>query len=416
MRESKHLEFKEKITGSFLKTVSAYANYGTGKIIFGIADDASIKGISDPKQSCLDIENRINDCISPVPEYTLKINEKKSFITLTVYEGIHKPYFYKSKAYRRNDSSTVETDRLELTRLVLEGQDSSYEELPSKSKDLSFNILSNRLKQALNIQIFSEDILVTLELADAKHRINIAGELLADRNDFNGIDMIRFGDSISIILDRETCEGESILNQYDRALAMYRKYYQYEQIKGALREQVIQVPEEAFREAVANALVHRTWDVNANISIGMFPDRIEISSPGGLPKGMTVDEYLRGGISILRNRIIGTVFLRLHMIERFGTGIRRIKETYSGSDKKPLFDICDDSIKITLPVISEQNLLSDDENKILSIIRGRMVASSAIVEATGFGKTKVVYTLNKLVAEGYVRTEGTGRGLKYTAD
>ena len=94
MRESNHLEYKESITNSFLKTVSAYANYGTGEIMFGVTDDGEAKGVEDPKNVCLDIENRINDNINPVPEYTLDVNEKASVVTLTVSEGLHKPYLY----------------------------------------------------------------------------------------------------------------------------------------------------------------------------------------------------------------------------------------------------------------------------------------------------------------------------------
>ena len=98
MRESKSLEYKETITNTFLKTVSAYANFGTGKIVFGISDDGTVKGIDNLKQACLDIENRINDSLDPVPEYTLDINKRTSVITLIVFEGMKKPYLYKSKA------------------------------------------------------------------------------------------------------------------------------------------------------------------------------------------------------------------------------------------------------------------------------------------------------------------------------
>lgn len=85
---------------------------------------------------------------------------------------------------------------------------------------------------------------------------------------------------------------------------------------------------------IANALVHRTWDVNTHINVSMFNDRIEVTSSGGLPKGIMKEEYLMGGISIPRNYIIGNVFLRLRMIERFGTGIRRIKDLYSHNGVK----------------------------------------------------------------------------------
>ena len=82
MRESETLEYKESITNTFLKTVSAYANYGTGKIIFGVADDETVKGIENPEQTCLDIENRIIDNIEPVPEYTLSIDKKNQLLRL----------------------------------------------------------------------------------------------------------------------------------------------------------------------------------------------------------------------------------------------------------------------------------------------------------------------------------------------
>ena len=415
-RETKDLEYKESITGTFLKTVSAFANYGTGVILFGVADDGSIKGIDEPEQACLDIENRINDSIDPVPEYQLSINRKTSVITLRVLEGLHKPYLYKSKAYRRNDSATVASDRLELSRLILEGQNLSFEELPASNQQLSFEILKGRLTAALHIEAFSADTLKTLELYNDETGFNKAGELLADTNDLCGTDIVRFGDSISMILDRAVFEHQSILKQYDLSLEMYRKYYQYEQIKGAFRETVSLIPEEAFREAIANALVHRTWDTNANINVSMFADRIDIVSPGGLPRGISEEEYLRGGISILRNRIIGSVFLRLQMIERFGTGIRRIYESYKDSMIKPGFEVTENSIRISLPVVQTSSELTADENKVFSLLRGKLLSSSVITEATGFGKSKTVIILNKLVKAGYVRVLGSGRGTKYTAD
>lgn len=88
------------------------------------------------------------------------------------------------------------------------------------------------------------------------------------------------------------------------------------------------IPEAAFREAIANALIHRAWDVEARIRVLMFDDRIEIVSPGGLPSGITEDEYLAGKLSVLRNRILANVFYRLGFVEIFRTGITRIKQLY----------------------------------------------------------------------------------------
>lgn len=111
MRETKNLEFKEKLTNTFLKTVSAFANYGSGKIKFGIKDDGSIVGIKNPVEFCLNVENKINDSIKPNPDYNLEIDPKTNVVTLTVKQGINPPYLYKSKAYKRNDSASIEIDR-----------------------------------------------------------------------------------------------------------------------------------------------------------------------------------------------------------------------------------------------------------------------------------------------------------------
>ena len=86
MRKTRTLEFKETITNTFLKTVSAFSNYDGGTILFGVDDDGNIKGLSDPKSTCLDIENRINDNIVPQPGYSLKTDETNKTISLVLNE------------------------------------------------------------------------------------------------------------------------------------------------------------------------------------------------------------------------------------------------------------------------------------------------------------------------------------------
>ena len=133
------LELKETITNTFLKTVSAFSNYDGGIIIFGIDDEGVIKGLPDVKQSCLDIENKINDSISPQPDYTLEIQNNDQTIKLIVKSGLQKPYLYKSKAYKRNDTATIEVDTLEFSRLILDGKNIRFEELPCRDQNLTFD-------------------------------------------------------------------------------------------------------------------------------------------------------------------------------------------------------------------------------------------------------------------------------------
>ncbi len=414
MRENKRLEYKENMeSGTFLKTISAYANYGGGKIIFGIADDGTVKGISKPEEACLNLENKINDSIKPVPEYSIEIGEDSTII-LSVCEGPYKPYLYKGKAYKRYDSATIEVDRLEYGRLILEGQNQSYEELPSSMQELTFDRLEEELKESLGITSLNEDILKTLELYSEKRGFNNAAALLADRNQFPGIDMIRFGSSIDEIMDRATFEHMSVLAQLSSCIEMFQTYYQYEKIEGVERKQIDKIPEKAFREAIANALVHRAWDVRASIKISMFEDRIEISSPGGLPAGIGREEYLNGQISVLRNPILGNVFFRLKYIEKFGTGIMRINRSYSNALEKPSYQIFENSIQVVLPVIASDEELSEKDKKILDIIRDKgTVSRSEIEKLAGTGKDSTIRSLNLLLKKHIIEKTGAGRGVKY---
>ena len=414
MRENKRLEYKENMeSGTFLKTISAYANYGGGKIIFGIADDGTVKGISKPEEACLNLENKINDSIKPVPEYSIEIGEDSTII-LSVCEGPYKPYLYKGKAYKRYDSATIEVDRLEYGRLILEGQNQSYEELPSSMQELTFDRLEEELKESLGITSLNEDILKTLELYSEKRGFNNAAALLADRNQFPGIDMIRFGSSIDEIMDRATFEHMSVLAQLSSCIEMFQTYYQYEKIEGVERKQIDKIPEKAFREAIANALVHRAWDVRASIKISMFEVRIEISSPGGLPAGIGREEYLNGQISVLRNPILGNVFFRLKYIEKFGTGIMRINRSYSNALEKPSYQIFENSIQVVLPVIASDEKLSEKDKKILDIIRDKgTVSRSEIEKLAGTGKDSTIRSLNLLLKKHIIEKTGAGRGVKY---
>ena len=224
MRETRILEFKETITNTFLKTVSAFSNYDGGTILFGVDDDGNVKGFPDVRQACLDIENKINDSISPQPNYILEIQNNDQMIKLTVTSGLQKPYLYKSKAYKRNDTATIEVDTLEFSRLVLDGKNIRFEELPCKNQDLSFEVLQCKLKESIQIETFNQDTLRILNLYDNVNGFNNAAGLLADKNHFPGIDVVKFGENISIIQKRTTVENISILDAYEKALAVFRDY------------------------------------------------------------------------------------------------------------------------------------------------------------------------------------------------
>ena len=146
----------------------------------------------------------------------------------------------------------------------------------------------------------------------------------------------------------------------------------------------------------------------------MFDDRLEIVSPGGLPSGITEEEYLSGKLPVLRNRNLANVFYRLGFVEIFGTGITRIKQLYAESLIKPDFEVSENTIKIVLPVFETNVNLTEDEKVIYKSLSKTMLKPiSEIAPYVPFGKSKTTQLLKVMEKKGVIAVEGKGRGTKY---
>ena len=119
-------------------------------------------------------------------------------------------------------------------------------------------------------------------------------------------------------------------------------------IKKLLRIDVRDYPEIAVREALLNLLVHRDYSFSASALISIYADRIEFVSIGGLMPGIDLEDIMIG-ISVCRNQDLANVFYRLHLIEAYGTGMRKIMKAYEGMEKKPVIETTKNAFKIILP-------------------------------------------------------------------
>lgn len=416
MQEGTNLEFKAKLSKTFLKTVSAYANYGDGEILFGVDDDGNTIGVDDPTTLCLNIENSINDAIKPLPSYSLTAEKRqgKEIVRLKVRKGADTPYYASGKAYKRNHTSTIEVSVRELNRLILKGLNTSFEECSAKDQDLSFNVLGEALSQKLDIDEVDEKVYKTLGLYTSANGFNNAAAVLADTNAFPGVDIVKFGKNINEFLARHTKDHISALTLYGEAIDMFDTYYKYENVSGFEREEEYLVPEVAYREAIANALVHREWDVNGAIRISCHDDRVEISSPGGLPADVSEEDYLAGRLSVLRNPIIADVFAKLGYMERFGTGIPRIKAAYEGTGLSPRFCITENSITVILPSMTCLDNVSDAERLVLEFLAAHGSATRLDIERKlKTNKSKVNRIISELKDKRLIEIEGNGRSTRY---
>jgi len=424
-KENIKLEYKEQFTKSIYKTVSAFANYEGGKVLIGIEDSLNVCGVENMDETLLDIENGINDNIHPSPIYTLtRLNvDKKDVIELNVYKGEYTPYLYKNRAFKRSNTSTIEVNRFEFQKLILEGTNMSFEQLSVKGKNLTFNYLEKKIIEKTSLPRISNEVLITLGLLN--HEYNNAALLISDNNDLGVIDLVAYEtDDVTTIKDRIKLSNMSIVDQFDRCIDFYAKHTNSKSIiEGAYREDIEEIPLVAYREAVANAIVHRDYAIPSNIKVEVFTDRIEITSPGGLVNQLSESDFIEGKISISRNRIITDIFLRLKIIERLGTGIRRIKNNYLKSTRKESFYV-NNHITVILPKISNSVdvdfnssrlvELNDVQIKLFTLISEEGPLSRLLLEEkTGYGKTYINKNLNILLDKKLIMTEGKGKGIKY---
>ncbi len=425
MGEGQRREYKAAYTPTFLKTVCAFANYRGGMILFGIDDNKEVVGIEDTHDLALRIESAINDGITPRPDVSIDVQEisGKQVVILRVSQGEAAPYYYQNRTYKRTSTATVPVDAYELQRLTLRSANRSWDSLDTLEEDLTFRDLEEALIEAVGLDALSDNVMKTLGLL-TQGGYNRAAQLLSDHPHLRhgSVEVAQFGSSISIFLHRESIEGVSLLAQYARSLELFDQFYkEYEEISGFYRVKRIQIPRDAFREALVNALVHRDYQIRASIRIAAYADRIEITSPGGLVDGITEADYLDGKVSCHRNPIIAAVFHRLGLVERFATGIKRIHQAYQYYGQHPLFDVREKNITVVLPVIDyhsvEQGVVPyvvGEPARVLSLFnRGETITRGEVQSLLKISATSAKRLLSTMVEKEILIMEGKGPAVRY---
>lgn len=413
-RESCTVEYKQALTRSYLKTVSAFANYQTGSICFGITDDQERIGLSDPESAVLQIENQINDAIHPHPDFELKIAEDRVVI-LTVKKGFDTPYCYQGKAYKRNDSATVEVTPIEYKNLVLHSMHLTFTEIPSALQDLHFQAFESAFYNRFSWSAAFPDTWLTLGLWSADSGFNNAALLLSDQNSFPGMDVVIYGKEPNSVYQRISLANQSVLTLIEECVSLFEAHYVYESPSGLYRTVKETIPLSGFREVLLNAIVHREWQIPAPVRVDFYPESVTVTSPGGLPDGISQEEFLANRhISLLRNASLGFTFLRLGLIESLGSGIPALMDSYAGSALKPDFLITSNMISISLPVLKEASFQSDDQKTIYNLIKTfGPVSSSELQTRSQISKSTLQRNLKALMEQKLIQKSGRGPAVRY---
>ncbi len=336
---------------SWLKSVSAFANGEGGTLIFGISDDDQIIGLSDVQGDAEKISEEVKSKLDPVPAINLEIEEieRKQLILLHIYPGQESPYYYigdkQRLAFVRIGNESVVADRIQLKSLVLKGSGHTYDSLPScyKFEDMAFSKLRSVHYKRLQ-RSFDDNEFVSWGIVDENGKLTNAGALLADESPvrqsrifctrWNGLDMTNgLGEAIDDV-ELEGC----IIGQLQDAVSFVRNNSHKKWWKeDDYREELPDYPERAVTEAIANAIIHRDYmQMGSEIHIDMYDDRLEIYSPGGMLDGSLVQ--LLNPLTVpskRRNPLLADFFSRLGLMERRGSGMKKIINTYKRFEYLP---------------------------------------------------------------------------------
>lgn len=416
--ETEDIEFKVRYTDEIYKEIIAFANTDGGVLYIGVDNDGNAIGLEDVDDEYTRITNGIRDAI--MPDVTMFVRftiQENRVVRITVSEGSNKPYYLRSKGlkpsgvYVRQGTSSAPASYENIRQMIKESDGDAFEDMRSLEQELTFE--SAKTAFARYGVEFGEEKYRALGIANNNIYTNL-GLLLSDQC-AHTTKIAVFGDAERTVFRDSREFGGSLLKQFEDSvnyLALCNRTSSV--IKGVVRTDTKDYPEEALREALLNALVHRDYGFSGSIIINVNDDRMEFISIGGLLPGLTTDD-IRLGISQPRNKKLAEVFHRLRLIESYGTGIRRIFKLYENCSVQPEIEVSNNAFKIVLPNMNEtaaeqqENHTTEQMRQVLLYIKenGR-ITEDEIGRLLGIKKTRI-YTLTKQMRGlGLIRTEGRG--------
>lgn len=370
--EASHVDYKERLEEkkprSWLKSVSAFANTEGGHLIFGVKNEPrEVVGLENPQDVVSRLTELIKVRIDPTPRYRVREVEieGKSCVDLEVQDGPAYPYYYafdgSHTAYVRHGDQSEEATSRELNELILQGMNQTFDALPSSYRvgDVSFTLLAATFKNLKKEDFDLEKDLPSAGLVTDDGQITNGGLLLCDQGVLkqSRIFCTRWkgnykGSIEEDALDDKEFQGASLITLLQNAEDFVRNNSKNPwSIRGMTREERSDYPYKAVREVLVNALIHRNYQIlGSEIHVEVFDDRLEITSPGGMMNGRRVQDMdIRHIPSMRRNQVISDVFSRLGFMERRGSGIDRILNSYVEVAQKPTFYSDSDFFIVTLP-------------------------------------------------------------------
>lgn len=434
--EGYNVEYKQTFPSKLSELATelcAFANANGGVLLVGINDKQQIVGITLDNVQRSRVQTVIN-LIDPALHIQVaehKINGKV-ILCFECPVGEQKPYTVSGSIYVRNGPNSERVTSIEQIRKFFQHSDSIFFDTapcPSFNYPESFdsNFFNEFIKKSgVTVNISENSLLENMRLIATNKQLTNAAVLFFAKNVQNYIDhatircILFKGIDKRYILDSKEIPGNLVV-QYEEALkyiiSKLNIQYEIENQKGGPRKEILEIPETVFREALVNALCHRSYyDKGAVIMVEIYDDRVEICNPGGLISTISQQEF--GTKSFSRNPLIFGLMQRIDLVEKVGSGIKRMRDAMKDANLvEPKFEMGGFfTVIFYRPMAFEKWLegwnshLSASLTIMLSAIHDKeRITKAQLSEVIGLGKTSVDNYINKLRSLGLLIREGSDK-------
>lgn len=424
MIENNVVEFKAEFINDLNKEIIAFANTNGGEIYIGIDDNGKPSGLRNINEVELQCVNHITNTIKPDVSMFVKYEkitiDGNDVLKIIVNKGSMSPYYIAGKGIRpegvyvRMGTASVPATETAIVNMIIETTGEAYEDTRSLNQNLTFIQAAQEFSNA-GIP-FGESQRKSLGLIGRDGCYTNLGLLLSDQCEHKIKFAVYEGTQKLIFKDRHEFSG-SLFRQFEDLTRMIDSYNRLSSPKldGMKRIDRRDYPVQAIREALLNALVHREYGLGGYTLISMFDDRMEIVSLGGLMRGVEMSDIMMG-VSYLRNKRLAEIFYRLQLIEAYGTGIDKIKESYKGQSKQPIFESSPNAFKIILPKMGSKVVVKDlREDEVLTLIKEKgEIVRGDVEELLNVSSATATRLLTKMVEDGQIKRSGSARAIKYS--
>ena len=422
MRENSNTEFKREYTSDIKKEVLAFANADGGVIYVGRDNEGNSYPLDDVDNTLTQITNSIRDSILPDVTMFVSYETDSDSITITVREGTNKPYYLADKGlkpsgvYVRQGASSVPASFEQIREMIKLTDGDRFETARSLTQSLTFNSASEEFER-YGI-LFEESQKRTLGIIGQDGLYTNLGLLLSDQCAHTIKFAVFTGTQKGEFKTRKEIDG-SVLKQMRSAFDFLSLSNNLAAtFSGLDRIEQYDYPEDAVREAILNAIIHRDYAFSGSIIVNIYDDRMEFVSLGGLVPGLRTEDLFIG-VSQPRNEKLANVFYRLKHIEAYGTGLKRIMQFYEEFEVKPEITATHGGFMLTIPNMNyarplkskQPSQLKPQHNAVINYLREHESVTNEIVQDLLSVKQTRAYTIiRELVAFGLIVKLGNNKG------